>query len=386
MPASVADVPHELLLIRHGEIGLKSFGVKARLERMLTNHLEDGLIRDGVEGVVSHAPGRHYVEAHDLDAAAGVVRRTFGITSYSPATRVPGDMESIAEAAARYAEAYWPAGAKSFAVRPRRTGEHTFTSQEVGKQAGSAVFVAMQARGVPVKVDLSKPDFALHIEVRHRDAYLYHEKHAGPGGLPLGSQGRLAVFLDSGDAVAAAYLMMRRGAQVYPYFIPQIAGTRPYVGDEGDHPAHALHALLRRWGAPERLITWNLRAERITDVVGDPLPDDGVPLARIGLEAGGHVAKRVRAQAIVTGETVRAPWAARLPETQVDMQVPVLRPLMGLTRAMIDDFREVVGLERLAGPRPAGAARAYTAGGRTDTTVDDDKGEKPQEVGAWDPW
>lgn len=341
-------------------------------------------MRAQVEAVVEHAPARHYVDAPDLDAASDVVRRTFGITSFSPAIRVGSDMDTLCAKAAEYAGAYWPEGAESFAIRARRVGEHSYSSQDAGRLVGSAVYRAMEARGVAVRVDLSHPDFALHVEVRHQDAYIYHEKRAGPGGLPLGSQGRMVVLLDSADAAAAAYLMMRRGAQVYPYFIPQTAGGRRYDGPDEEHPAHVLHEALMRWGAPTRLQRWRLSNELLDEITGDPLPDDGVPLTRMAWKGGAEIAKRARAQAIVSGETIRSPWARRLPETHVSEAPPVLRPLMGLTRPIIDDFRELVGLSRLAGPRAEGTERAYTAGGRADAEASEAPARSG--VGSWDPY
>lgn len=376
-----------LLLIRHGEIGLKSHAVRNRFENALSQRLEQALVRREVEAIVTRAPARHYVETDDLEGAADAVRHVFGITTFSPAVRVDASLDTLVSAAADYAKTWWPEGAESFAIRPRRTGTHPFTSQELGKEAGSGVYVAMRREGVPVRVDLDKPDFALTIEVRGKDAYLHHQKYPGPGGLPLGTQGRMVVHLDSADAAAAAYLMMRRGAQVYPFYLPQVVGNVARPDQPADHPAKRIHEALLEWDAPKDLRPWRIDDALIEAATGDPLPEDGVLLQRLALEAAAAFATRVRAQAVVTGETRRSPWAARLPETHVDSGLPVLRPLMGLTRPVIDDFRELLGFPRLGGPRLNEDERAYTAGGRGDTEQDaESRPKKDVEVGPWDPY
>ena len=373
---------HTLLLIRHGEIGLKSHAVRNRMERALTDRIEQALLYRDVEAIVRRSPARHYVEAQDLDAAAEAVRHVFGITTFSRAMQTGADLPDILAAAADYAERWWPPGAVRFAIRPRRTGGHGYTSQDIGIQAGSAVYRRMEARGVPVQVDLSEPEFAVHIEVRNQEAFLYHEKLPGPGGLPLGTQGRMVLPLDSGDAAVAAYLMMRRGALVLPYYLPQAVS-----GDaETEGRLHALHETLRAWNGPAELKPWYVDATEAAAVRGDPLPDDGVPLQRLALTCGAKFAKRAKAQAIVTGESMRSPWARRLPETQGDLGVPVLRPLMGLSRPVIDDFRELLGLARLGGPRATGTERTYTAGGRRDAPRREDDPVGTEEVRGWDPY
>ena len=64
-------------------------------------------------------------------------------------------------------------------------------------------------------VDLTNPDLTIFVEIRENKAFIYHEKIKGPGGLPLGTQGRVVVLLSSGiDSPVAAYLMMKRGCEV----------------------------------------------------------------------------------------------------------------------------------------------------------------------------
>ena len=75
------------------------------------------------------------------------------------------------------------------------------------------------------QLDLSNPEFRLFIEVRDDKTYIFHEKIPGPGGLPIGTQGRMIALVSSGiDSPVATYLMMKRGCDItilnfnnYPY-------------------------------------------------------------------------------------------------------------------------------------------------------------------------
>jgi thiamine biosynthesis protein ThiI len=50
--------------------------------------------------------------------------------------------------------------------------------------------------------------------VRDRYAYLFSSALPGPGGMPLGTQGRMLAMLDSEGAIASTWLMMKRGCSV----------------------------------------------------------------------------------------------------------------------------------------------------------------------------
>lgn len=366
-----------LLLVRHGELALKSHRVRARLMRTLTRRIEEALETAGLEGLVRQLHSRHIVEADDLERAKHAVSRVFGITSLSEATAAPVEFEALKEAAARYARTHWPPGAESFAIRGRRTGNHSYTSQQMAAATGSAVWKAMEQEGVPIRVDLSDPDWSLHIEVREKEAYLFHDRLPGPGGLPLGSQGRVVVWLTDADSAVAAYQMMRRGAQIVAYYLPQVVGTRLTRSDEHDagdeHVAKRVHEALRAWGAPKRLHPMHLDPGSLQAVTGDPPPDEGVPLARLALEQGGALARRKKAHALVTGETRHVPWANRLPEAHAAVEMPILRPLMGLDRQTIDDYRALLELPPRSNIHQQHRVVVAPLGGDEEAIV-------------WDPW
>ena len=189
---------HDLIIARYGEIGLKSPKVRSRFERKLVKN-----IKAAFECDVDRNQGRIYIFPKDFDEVMEKLNRVFGVVSYSPATSTHANYDDIDEDLTRYTEDLMAEGIldenTKFAIKCRRVGKHDFTSQEMAAHCGGVV----------------NPDLTIFVEIRDDDAYIYHEKIRGPGGLPLGTQGKVVVLLSSGiDSPVAAYLMMKRGCEV----------------------------------------------------------------------------------------------------------------------------------------------------------------------------
>ncbi len=206
-----------LLLVRYGELALKSPPVRREFERSLRRNILAQLLRDGVTGRLRADRGHLYVESDDPERALRVLRRVFGVTSVSEAHEVPTDRATIRARLLELASPRLPHGA-SFAVRARRTGQHPFTSQQLAAELGEAVLESFVDRALTV--DLERPDVELHVEVRANRTYLYFDRASGPGGLPLGVAGRLVALVDGRRGALGAFLMMKRGCRVSLVVLP----------------------------------------------------------------------------------------------------------------------------------------------------------------------
>jgi thiamine biosynthesis protein ThiI len=100
----------------------------------------------------------------------------------------------------------------TFAIRTRRSGNHKYTSQTLAEHLGKAVLDRFSS--LSVKVRLEEPEIELSVEVRDNKAYLFSSTLAGPGGMPLGTQGRILSVVESEKGLAATWLMMKRGCSV----------------------------------------------------------------------------------------------------------------------------------------------------------------------------
>src|SRR2546428_11806810 len=144
-----------------------------------------------------------------------------------PAVETHADLASLRHVV--LSEAKWSlAAGKTFALRTRRVGTHPFTSQDLARELGDVVRLAHPG----VRVNLSHPDIEIHIEVRQNRAFVFREIWPGPGGLPLGSQGRGLAGVKNRDGMVAAWMGVKRGWR--------IAGATA--------PGEPLVEPLRRWG------------------------------------------------------------------------------------------------------------------------------------------
>lgn len=200
-----------VILIRYGELALKSRPVRLRFERALMRNIEELFLIEGRECILSREWGRIMAHVKDDAAAGKILCRVFGITSFSPAVECPSEQDEVVKVAGERSRTLLKDG-QSFAIRARRNGTHPYSSQQLGALAGSAVMEANSGRGI--RVDLSDPDVEVFIEVRGKRAYVFADKFPGPGGLPMGTQGRVAALLEDDKSAAAAWMMMKRGCRV----------------------------------------------------------------------------------------------------------------------------------------------------------------------------
>ena len=283
--------PMGTILVRYGELALKSRPVRMRFERTLIRNIEDLFVHAGEECLVERQWGRILLFAKDDARAGAILSRVFGVTSFSPALECGSAMEEVSKTVAERSREILRRG-QSFAIRARRTGSHPYSSQELAAAVGAAVLKANEGKGI--KVNLTKPDTELFVEVRQKKAYNFVEKFPGPGGLPMGTQGRVVALLDGENGAVAAWMMLKRGCRV--------------IAVDGGPKAQAALDMLLPW-VPE------LRLHKIDDA------------SMAGLA---NFARRKKAEAIVLGLTYE-----ELDKMIPGSPCPVLFPLCGLSDAEI---------------------------------------------------
>lgn len=375
----------DTVLVRlSGEVGVKSAPVQRRMERTLQGNLEAMLAARGLDGEVEHEHSRLYVHTSNasVDAVTAAVTGAFGVTSASPAVTVEPTMSAIEEALVRTARGHYEGG--TFAVRARRAGTadaHPFTSTDIERQGGAAVFETAEDAGVEPAVDLDEPDLTFGVECRTDRAFVYLAVVDGPGGLPLGTQDPLVALVSGGiDSPVAAWTAMKRGPPVYPLYVD----LGPYGGP--DHRARAERAVskLARY-TPEGLTMWVAPGgdglERI-DAGSDSLRM--LLVRRFMLRVGAYVAEEVGAVGLVTGEAIgqkSSQTSAALRATDAVADLPVHRPLLTLDKTEIierakalDTFEDATidaGCNRLAPDSPAVRPAPETVAGAEPMGIDD---------------
>ena len=330
---------YDLILIRYGELALKSDKVRRRFEKKLVKN-----IQASIEGEVKRDQGRIYIEPVNFDDAISRLDKIFGIVSYSPVKKTKTSKEDISNTLHEYTHNIIDEGFlnenMTFAIRCRRVGNHEFTSQEMAAYCGGVVI-----KTIPLKVKLTDPDFEIFIEVRDNITYIYHERIDGPGGLPLGTQGKVVVLLSGGiDSPVAAYLMMKRGCEI----IALHCDNTPYTENKAREKFNALVDQLQTYasGVPikKRVIPYGdyLKAckdkgpERMTCV-----------LCKSGMyKTAEMLAKNMGAQAIVDGSSVGQVASQTLKNilaTRSGVDMPILSPLIGMDKIETTRIAEKIG-------------------------------------------
>ena len=216
-----------VLLVRFGEIALKSRYVRRALRDRLVANIQDLFAAERAECVTEADEARVYVHADDPARARSILTRVFGVVSVSPAAEGHADLESLTTLALDAAASAGLGPGRSFAIRARRVGTHPFSSQDLAKAIGGAVHDAYPG----VRVDLSAPQVEIHVEVRQNRGFVFREFWPGPGGLPLGSQGRALASVDSEAGMVAAWMAMKRGCRVVaaaPAGLQEAEALRPW--------------------------------------------------------------------------------------------------------------------------------------------------------------
>ena len=182
---------YDVVIARYGEIGLKSSKVRARFERKLVKN-----IKAAIDCEVDRNQGRIYIFPKNYGECLENLNKVFGVVSYSPAVSTYGNYEDIEKTLGEYVDNLVDDGFigkdTRFAIKCRRVGNHDFTSQEMAAFCGSVV-----VKKVGCPVDLTNPELKIYVEVRDDETFIYHEKIEGPGGLPLGTQGKVVVLVSS---------------------------------------------------------------------------------------------------------------------------------------------------------------------------------------------
>ncbi len=252
--------------------------------------------------------------------------RTCGLANFALARRAPlDDVEALAAAIVEHLP---PDPVPNFRVAVRRADKRfPVSSPDLERLIGRRV---QEARGWPV--DLSHPAFVIGVEIVPGDAFYYYGKIPGPGGLPVGTAGRVAVLLSGGiDSPVAAWRMMKRGcAATLVHF-----HGYPFVSRTSQEKARELARLLTRFQLRSRLhlIPFGELQRQITLSVPGALRV--VVYRRLMFRIAERIAAAARAQALVTGEVVGQVASQTVENISVidaATTLPVFRPLIGMDK------------------------------------------------------
>ncbi len=327
------------IIIRYSEIAIKSRKVRIRFENLLAKNIEHALLQHDITNfIIEKIPGRFIVKVddHDYDKVVKILPRIFGVKSISPCFETTfKELQELTQ----YAEKLWGNKIvnKTFAVRARRVGIHNFTSIDVERSIGSALL--RYSRGV----NLEKPDITLHIEIRNHKAYFYDEVIEGPGGLPLGSQGKALALISGGiDSPVAAWLVMRRGVLVDALFC-NLAGELELIP-----VLRVIYTLFSSWSLGYDAKVYVINGEELINEIRLKVNPHlwNLIFKRVLYLIGEEIAKKIKAKALITGEVIGQVSSQTLHNiyaTEYGISIPIIRPLAGLDKDEIMKIAQKIG-------------------------------------------
>ncbi|MEM4723946.1 MAG: THUMP domain-containing protein [Candidatus Hadarchaeum sp.] len=332
------------VIVRYGELALKSEPVRKRFERCLINSIKRSL--RNVTYTIRTERGRIFIDTTATAKTVKILSQLPGITSISPAVKTKADLDAIKVKVTTLAKKILKPG-MSFAVRTTRIGEHAFSSRDINIAIGSYVLSLLNN----LKVDLSHPDVEISIEIRDNDAYVFSKTVRGVGGLPVGTQGKVvAIFSgDKKDAIAA-FMMLKRGCMVTPLILDAYDG----IGNHRTGLTIAQAERLSLFGAATSL--WLFPFKDLLNQVQKKTDSkfSFIIRRRCELRAAELVARRIAAEAVVTGDDAQSIAGIMLPNLHtIDAacQLPVLRPLSGLEVNEIKKIGVKIGLKLAKGSK-----------------------------------
>lgn len=323
------------ILVRFGELTLKSDKSRRRFLNRLISNIRDALKTVGVKFKIENLWSRLIIEVDDLDKAIDVLKRVFGIHSLAIVYEYyfDGFKDIILKGVEIFKDRV---SGKTFAVRARRVGIHNFTSLDIARELGAELYKF--SRGV----DLKNPEVEVRLEVRYDRVFYYDKLVPAYGGLPIGTQG-VAVALVSGgfDSVVAAWYTLKRGAEVH-YVFCNLDGEG-YKRDV----IEVIKIIADNWsfGYMPKLYVFDFTT--VVDEIRKTRMDYwNVILKRMMYRVAEYIAEKLGAETIITGESlgqVSSQTLTNLLVSQDIVTIPINRPLFGFDKEEIMKIAREIG-------------------------------------------
>jgi thiamine biosynthesis protein ThiI len=322
------------VLVRYGEIFLKSEFVRQKYEKKLVENIKTALKRQNFEFKIRRERGRIFVETGHVDLVCEALKKVFGIVSVSPCYRLDtAKLEEIKDFCKKNYER-WIKPRQTFAVDARRIGKHSYTSKDIENAVGSVI---------GRRVDLENPDVTVGIEVRDGQTYIYTKIIPCLGGMPVSTSGKVAALLSGGiDSPVAAFLAMKRGCKVvFIHF-----HSFPLVSRASMDKVKELVKILNHYQYRSVLYLVPFHEIQMKIKAAVEAKYRIILYRRMMFRIAEELARKEGAKALVTGESlaqVSSQTLDNMATIEAAASIPVLRPLVGMDKEEIVSLAKKIG-------------------------------------------
>lgn len=332
---------YKSFLIKYAEIGVKGKN-RYIFEDRLCDQIRYALERCEGEFEVTKKQGRIYVNAlteYDFEETVENLKTVFGIWGICPVVKLEDEgFDKLAEDVIAYVDKVYPDKNFTFKVDTRRARKnYPKESMEVNADIGEVLLKAFPE----MKVDVRKPDVMLHIEIREM-IYIYSTVIPGPGGLPIGTNGKGTLLLSGGiDSPVAGYMISKRGVKLDAVYFH----APPYTSDRAKQKVVDLAKLVSRYSGPIDLHVINFTDIQLYIYEKCPHDELTIIMRRYMMRIAQHIAQESGSLGLITGESigqVASQTMQSLMATNDVCTMPVYRPLIGFDKEDIVDVSKKI--------------------------------------------
>lgn len=333
---------YKSFLIKYAEIGVKGKN-RFMFEDALVTQIRHALKDIDGDFMVVKESGRIYATAeseYDFDEAVETLKRIFGIAAICPMVQVDDNgYEDLKKQVLAYVDEVYEDKNFTFKVNARRGNKkYPVNSDQINRDLGEVILDAFPE----TKVDVHHPEVMLHVEVRNR-INIYSIVIPGPGGMPVGTNGKAMLLLSGGiDSPVAGYMISKRGVKIDAVYFH----APPYTSERAKQKVVDLAKLVSRYSGPVHLHIVNFTDIQLYIYDQCPHEELTIIMRRYMMRIAERLAVDVGAQALITGESigqVASQTMQSLAATDAACTMPVFRPVIGFDKQEIVDVAEKIG-------------------------------------------
>lgn len=319
----------KLIMIKYGELTTKKDNRKEFIKILMQNI--ERLIDEKKEIIKDNS--RMFIKCED-ELVAQKLKKIFGVHGISIVYKVNNNYEEVLKKSLEIMNK----NKKTFKVITKRSDkDFNIKSMDYSRHLGGLIL-----KNSNYKVDVHNPDIILNIEIRKEGTYIYTDEIKGPGGYPVGVQGKGLLMLSGGiDSPVAGYLAMKRGVNIEAIYFD----SPPHTSIEAKNKVKKLSEILNEYSGKVKLHV--VPFTKIQEEIYKNCPDNYMItiMRRMMYRISEKYAKKINAKIIINGESI-GQVASQTLESMVCINnvtnMPVIRPVATYDKLEIIDIAKKI--------------------------------------------
>lgn len=332
---------YKAFMIKYAEIGTKGKN-RYIFEDILCKNINRKLKGLG-DFYIRKEQGRIFIEAkseYDYEDTVLALTKVFGIVGICPViVEEDTSFETIRDSVIEYVDKAYDRKNFTFKVNTRRNDKsYPMTSMEVNAELGHFLLEAYEG----LAVDVHSPQEIINVEIR-KVVYIYSINIPGPGGLPVGTNGRAMALLSGGiDSPVATYMIAKRGVEMEAVYFH----APPFTSERAKQKVIDLAGIVADYTGAIRLHVVNFADIQMAIYDNCPHEELTIIMKRYMIKIAEKLAEINDCQCTVTGESIGQVSSQTVHSLYVINEVstmPVFRPCIGMDKQEIVDISEKIG-------------------------------------------